>query len=137
MRGRAPFYYQPLLIHFSFSWINCAAFWTKKIHKHFLGIHRVYVPYTQKKLINCIFKNRDISGFIESRCKCGTAMKKSRTAVLNKLDKTFICLLFIWVWFYFVCYYKSVASTDIAANQVRIHLSLKICSSRSNSYFRH
>ena len=47
------------------------------------------------------------------------AMKKNNTsAALSKLDETLPCLFFVCTLFYFVIYYKSFASTDIATNQM-------------------
>ena len=63
--------------------------------------------------------------------------KEKRTAALSKLDKTLPCLIFICALIYFVFYYKSFASTDIATNQMRIHITLKICNTRNNWYFLH
>ena len=112
---------------------------------HSAWIHRVYVPKKNNKSI-VYFNNRDIVGFIESRCSQSTAiqnevikevMKKKRTAALSKLGRTFPYLFFVYVLVCFVFYYKSFASTDLATNKMCIHVALKICNTRSNFYFLH
>ena len=88
-----------------------------------------------------VFNNKDIVGFIENRYSQGAAiqnqvfreaMKKNRTTAFSKLDKTFPCPFFICVLFYLVFYHKCFASTDIAIDQMRIHIALKICSTTGN-----
>ena len=44
----------------------------------------------------------------------------------------FVCFLIFNFSFNFVFYYKSFASTDIAMNQMRIQVHLKIFNTRSN-----
>ena len=99
------------------------------------------------------FNNRDIVGFIECRLRLGYGdwrrghqrgvkkkkkkIRKNRTAALSKLDKTLPCLSFVCTLFYSVFYCKGIASTDIATNQMRIHITLKICNKRRNWYFFH
>ena len=56
---------------------------------------------------------------------------KKRTAVLSKIDKTFPFLFFVCV----LCFTIKFANTDLAKNQIRIHIALKICNTRSNWYF--
>ena len=62
------------------------------------------------------------------------AMKKkqNRTAALSKLDKTLPSLVFVCALLCFMFHYKSLASTDVAVNEMLIHITLTICKTRSN-----
>ena len=111
---------------------------------HFAGIHRLYVL---RKTINRLYflkKQGYCRCFTESRCGQITAignevireaMRRNRTTTLSKLSKTFPCLFFVSVFFYFVFCYKSFASTDLVKNQMRIHIAMEIRNTKSNRYF--
>ena len=97
---------------------------------HFAGIHSVSVP-KKKKINRLYFNNRDIVSFIESCCGQRTAIQNeaNREAVRKKHHFSFP--------FGFLFNYKIFARTDIATNQMRIHVALKICNTRSNLVFRY
>ena len=70
------------------------------------------------------FNNRDIVGSIDSRCGQSKAFQNKVIRETMKipeqqlLEKTFPYLFFVCVLIYFVFYYKSFRSTDIATNQM-------------------
>ena len=112
---------------------------------HFVEIHRVYVPKKNNKLI-LFFNNRGIVSFIESYCSESTAIQNEanrevvgkKPAPLKKLNNEYLNISLSFSFpFGFVFNYKIFARTDIATNQMRIHVALKICNTRSNLVFRY
>ena len=92
------------------------------------------------------FNNRDIVSFIESCCGQGTAIQNKanreavgkKTAPLKKLNNKYLNISLSFSFpFGFVFNYKIFARIDIATNQMRIHVVLKICNTRSNLVFRY
>ena len=92
------------------------------------------------------FNNRDIVSFIESCCGQGTAIQNKanreavgkKTAPLKKLNNKYLNISLSFSFpFGFVFNYKIFARIDIATNQMRIHLALKIYNTRSNLVFRY
>ena len=105
----------------------------------------IFTAFSFLRLIHCLFiiwggnvRLYDSCRFpLESRCGEGTAIenevireemkkfKNNRTAALSKLNKTFPCLFFACVSFYFVFYYKNFPRTKFATNQMQIRISWK------------
>ena len=111
----------------------------------FAGIHRVYVPKKNNKLI-VFFNNRDIVSFIESCCDQSTVIQneanreavEKKTAPLKKLNNEYLNISLSFSFpFGFVFNYKIFARTDIATNKMQIHAALKICNTKSNLVFRY
>ena len=110
----------------------------------FAGIHNPQSLCSEKNNKSiAIFNNRDIVSFMEKCCSKRTAIeneavreameknpKKPEQQLLVNQTKHFL------LWFLFVlCFmfhYKSLASTDVAVNQMLIHITLAICKIRSN-----
>ena len=60
-----------------------------------------------------------------------------KRAPLNKLNNEYLNISLSFSFpFDFVFNYKIFARTDIAKNQMRIHVALKICNTRSNLVLR-
>ena len=92
------------------------------------------------------FNNRDIVSLIESCCGQSTAIQNKvnreavgeKTAPLKKLNNEYLNISLSFSFpFGFVFNYKIFARTDIATNKMQIHVTLKICNTRSDSVFRY
>ena len=115
------------------------------MNHHFAGIHRVYVREKNNKSI-VFFNNRDMVSFIESCCGQSTVIQNEtnreaigkKTAPFKKINNKYLNISLSFSFpLGFVFNYKIFARSDIATNQMQIHVALEICNTRSNLLFRY
>ena len=103
--------------------------------------------FQKKKKSIVFFNNRDIVSFVKNYYgqSCYGDSKRGqqrgggeKTAPLNKLNNKYLNISLSFSFsFDFVFNYQIFARADIATNQIRIHVTLKICNTRSNLVFRY